>query len=127
MIRATFKGNFGADPELNYTQGGTAVLNANLATERSAKVDGEWTKVTDWVRIVAWGRKAEAIEEYFGKGGQIIIHGTLETTTWEDKDGNKRYGWQIRVDDFEFVTKTQKSGQDRGREMDSEPDDDIPF
>jgi single-strand DNA-binding protein len=105
MINATFKGTFGKDPELSYTPSGTAKLVASLATERSAKVDGEWDKVTDWVRIQAWGKKAEAIAEWFGKGGQIIIHGTFETYKFEGRDGDMVYGWHFRVNDFEFVGK----------------------
>lgn len=128
MINATFKGTFGKDPELSYTSGGTAKLVASLATERSSKVDGEWTKVTDWVRIQAWGKKAEAIEEYFGKGGQIIIHGTFETYKFEGRDGDTIYGWHFRVNDFEFVGSKNAGSRERTTgDRTSSRDDDIPF
>jgi single-strand DNA-binding protein len=129
MINATFKGTFGKDPELSYTSGGTAKLTASLATERSAKVDGEWEKVTDWVRIVAWGKKAEAIERFFGKGGQIIIHGTFETFKWNNNDGETIYGWNFRVNDFEFVGNKNEGSRERtsGDRTPNRDKDDIPF
>ena len=125
MIRATFKGTFGKDPELRRVGADdTAMLNFSVATERQAKVDGEWTKVTDWINCTAWGRKAEAIDKWFGKGGQIIIHGTFETRSWEDAEGNLKYGWSFRVDDFEFVGRKEKSQPSTG---DGPDHDDIPF
>lgn len=129
MIRATFKGTLGQDLEIKYLEGGTALLNFSVATQRQAKVGENWESVTDWINCIAWGRKAEIIAEWFGKGGQIIIHGTFETRNWEDADGNKRYGWQWRVDDFEFVGKKDKGAASSTPDpKDKEEDhDDIPF
>lgn len=126
MIRATFKGTFGQDPEIKRVGADdTAMLNFSLATTRQAKVDGNWESVTDWIYCTAWAQKAEAIERWFGKGGSILIHGTFETRSWEDGEGNKRYGWSWRVDDFEFVQKKQgANGKDREAEDDY---GDIPF
>ena len=132
MINATFKGTFGKDPELEYIGANdTAKLTASLATERSAKVDGDWGKVTDWIRIQAWGKKAEAIAKWFGKGGQIIIHGTFETYKFEGRDGDTIYGWHFRVNDFEFVGNKNEGSKERtsGDRTSQKPDrdDEIPF
>ena len=128
MINATFKGTFGKDPELRTVGANdTSLLTASLATNRQAKEDGEWTSVTDWVRIQAWGQKADAIAKWFGKGGQIIIHGTFETYKW-NKDGEDIYGWHWRVNDFEFVgAKNEGSRERTSGDRTPDRDDDIPF
>lgn len=127
MIKATFKGTFGKDPEIKRVGADDiALLNFSVATERQAKVDGKYTKVTDWIYCTAWGQKAEAIEKWFGKGGQIIIHGTFETRSWETADGDKRYGWAFRVDDFEFVGRKDKGNGSAKAEPEDDYED-IPF
>ena len=90
-------GNLGRDPELRSTPKGTKVLNFSLATSRRWK-DRETEEVhdeTDWHRIVVWGRQAEVLSEYLKKGSQVHVEGRLQTRSWSDNDGAKRYTTEI--------------------------------
>ncbi|MBD3307638.1 single-stranded DNA-binding protein [candidate division KSB3 bacterium] len=95
-------GNLGADPELRYTSNGLAVATLNVATnERWKPSDSdEWQERTEWHRIVAWGKLAEIAGEYLAKGRQVYIEGRLQTRSWEDKDGIKRYTTEIVTRDL---------------------------
>ena len=84
-------GNLGKDPDIKYTQNGTAVANFSVATTFKPK-DGD--EKTEWHRIVAWDRLAEIIGEWVKKGSQIYIEGRLQTRSWE-KDGVTRYTTEI--------------------------------
>ncbi len=89
-------GNLGSEPELKYTPSGKAVANFSLATtEQWTKKDGEKDEKTEWHRIVAWDRLGEICGEYLHKGKQVYIEGRIQTRTWEDREGNKRYTTEI--------------------------------
>src|SRR4051812_49209463 len=96
LNRVMLLGNLGADPELRVTQGGQAVLNMRLATTESYldrnKVRQERT---DWHNVVLWGKRGEALAKFLTKGSTIFIEGGLRTSSYDDKDGNKRYKTQI--------------------------------
>jgi single-strand DNA-binding protein len=128
-------GNLGADPELRYTPGGKAVANFNLAThEQWTGKDGEKGERTEWHRIVAWARLGEICGEYLHKGSQVYIEGRLQTRSWEDRDGNKRYTTEIIAQTMQMLGAPSKGGQATSAEerFPNEepiaiPDDDIPF
>lgn len=84
-------GHLGKDAETKFTPGGTSVSKFSLATNRRSKDQqtGEWKDVTDWHNIVMW--KTENVANYLLKGKQIYLEGRLESRSWEDKDGQKRY------------------------------------
>ena len=90
-------GNLGADPEVKYLSNGTTVANFRIATSenRVNKTSGEKTTVTEWHRIVAFGRLAEICGEYLNKGKQVYIEGRIRTRSWEDKEGTKRFTTEI--------------------------------
>lgn len=89
-------GNLGKDPELRYTPSGQAVANFSIATtDRWRDKDGQNQQRTEWHNIVTWGRQAEVANEYLKKGSPVYIEGRLQTRSWEDKDGNKRYITEI--------------------------------
>ena len=89
-------GNLGADPEVKYLNNGTTVANFRMATtENRVSRSGEKTPLTEWHRIVAFGRLAEICGEYLNKGKQVYIEGRLRTRSWEDKEGNKRSTTEI--------------------------------
>ena len=73
-------GRVGTEPEMKYTQGGTAVVQLRLATERRRQ-DGETE--ADWHNVVIWSKTAEAVNEYIGKGDRIYVAGRLVNNTWE--------------------------------------------
>jgi single-strand DNA-binding protein len=136
-------GRLGRDPEVRYTQGGTAVANLRLATDDSwtDKKTGEKQEKTEWHTIVLWGRQAEIANEYLGKGRLIFVEGKLETRKWQDKSGNDRYSTEIRAMNFQMLDSGRDGGGGGGRKQDSggppphsdtdlgpAPDeDDIPF
>lgn len=89
-------GNLGGDPTMRYTPNGTAVANFNIATSETFKnKNGERETRTEWHRVVAWSRLAEICNEYLKKGKQVYIEGRLQTRSWDDQNGNKRYTTEI--------------------------------
>jgi single-strand DNA-binding protein len=98
-------GNLGRDPELRYTQGGSAVTNFTLATNEKWKdKDGNNQERTEWHRIVVWGRSAENCAQYLQKGSSVFIEGRLQTREWEDKEGNKRQTTEINAASVQFLS-----------------------
>lgn len=96
--KAIIIGNLGADPDIRYTQSNTAVANLSVATsERYKDKSGEWKERTEWHRVVAWDRKAEIAQEYMHKGSKVYVEGPIQTRSWEDKDGQKRYSTEIKA------------------------------
>jgi single-strand DNA-binding protein len=102
-------GNLGQDPDIRYLPDGRAVANLSIACgERwKDKESGEIKENTEWIRAVAFGRRAEVIGEYFKKGSQIYISGKMRTREYE-KDGVKHWATEIVIDNFEFCG--QRSG-----------------
>lgn len=98
-------GRLGQDPEVRYTPDGTAVANFSIATsdEWKDKNSGEKRERTEWHRIVAWRKLGEICGEYLSKGRQVYIEGRIQTRSWEDKDGNKRYTTEIIASDVQFL------------------------
>ena len=91
-------GNLGRDPEVRYTRDGTAVATLNIATtETWTDQSGERQDRTEWHRVVAWSKLAEIAKEYLSKGQQVYIEGKLQTRSWDDRDGNKRYTTEVKA------------------------------
>jgi single-strand DNA-binding protein len=89
-------GNLGRDPELRYTQGGQPILNMRLATNESFQNrDGERQERTEWHSVILWGKRGEALGKILSKGSQLCVEGRLQTRSWEDKQGQKRYTTEI--------------------------------
>jgi single-strand DNA-binding protein len=91
-------GNLGRDPEVRYTQNGSAVANFTLATnEVWNDKNGERQERTEWHRIVVWGKQAEIVREHLTKGKQVYVEGSLQTRQWDDREGNKRTTTEIKA------------------------------
>ena len=88
-------GHLGKDAETRYTASGAAVSSFTLATNRRWKdqQSGEWKEEVDWHNIVLW--RSENLQNYLQKGKQVYIEGRLQTRSWEDKEGNKRYTTEV--------------------------------
>jgi single-strand DNA-binding protein len=135
--KAILIGNLGADPELRYTPSGTAVANFRLAThEQWTSKDGEKGERTEWHRIVAWGRLGEICGEYLRKGSAVYIEGRIQTRSWEDREGSKRYTTEIVAQTMQMLGSAGAGKEGRAQQTDerfpaeepvSIPDDDIPF
>lgn len=110
-------GNLGSDPDLKYTQGQKAVCNFSLATNEVWKdKNGQRQEKTEWHRIVVWGTQAENCQKYLSKGRSVYIEGRLQTRSWDDKDGNKKYTTEIVTDHVVFLA----AGKDSGRQNSSD-------
>jgi len=111
-------GNLGRDPEVTYTQAGTAVCKITVATSESwnDKQTGEKKEKTEWHRITLFGKQAETVGQYMKKGSQIFIEGKLQTSTYE-KNGETRYSTDIIASSFQFVgNKSDNAGQQQGQQ-----------
>lgn len=115
LNRAILVGNLGMDPELKFTQGGQAVLRIRLATTESyVGKTGERQERTDWHTVVVWGKRAEALNKILSKGRTIWVEGRIQTRSWEDKDGNKRYATEINATNIGLVGGGGGGGGGRG-------------
>ena len=104
LNKAMIIGNLGVDPEVRYTQSGTAVCNLRIAThERWTSKDGEPGERTEWHNVVVFGKTAENCGNYLSKGRAVYIEGRLQTRKWEDKDGNDRYTTEIVANTVQFL------------------------
>lgn len=92
-------GNLGQDPEIRYIPSGTAVCTLSLATSETwrDKQTGENKELTEWHRVVLWGKVAEVAAEYLRKGSKVYIEGALRTQKWKDDAGNDRYTTEVVV------------------------------
>ncbi len=119
--RVMLLGNLGSDPELRFTQGGQAVLNLRLATTESyLDKDKVRRERTDWHNVVVWGKRGEALAKILGKGSSIFIEGSLRTSSYDDKDGNKRYKTEVIANNVVLA-----GGRSRGGAEDSGPPADF--
>lgn len=135
--KAILIGNLGRDPEVRYTQGGSAVANFTLATnEVWNDKSGAKQERTEWHRIVVWGKQAEWAREYLSKGKQVYIEGSIQTRQWDDKEGNKRSTTEIKAFRIQFLGRpgggegrpaSAAGGGDAVADDGPPPEDDIPF
>lgn len=127
-------GRLGQDPELKYTPSGSAVANFSLATSESWNdKSGEKQEKTEWHRIVVWGKLAELCSQYLKKGRQAFIEGSLETRTWDNKEGVKMYTTEVKARGVQFLDSNDHHAQ-KQQSQDTQPAqaptftaDDIPF
>jgi len=140
--KAILIGNLGKDPELRYTASGTAVASFSIATtERFKNRNGEQQERTEWHNIVAWGPLAEICGKYLVKGKQVYIEGRIQSRSYDDRDGNKRYITEIVANEMKMLGRPgessggsggygenqQTSGSTDSSGPSFNPDDDIPF
>jgi single-strand DNA-binding protein len=128
-------GNLGADPEVKFLGSGTQVANFRIATtENRVNRSGEKISLTEWHRIVAFGKLAEICGKFLSKGKQVYIEGRIQTRTWEDKDGNRRYTTEIIAMQMQMLGTmggpVEASASEKELDIDPGvpgPDDDVPF
>lgn len=131
-------GRVGKQPEIKQV-GDNKVANFSLATSEKFKdKKGDKVENTEWHNVVFWGKQAELIEQYVGKGDELYIEGSIKTETYE-KDGEKRYATKIKGIAITFVSKAKKEGEtqhvqgERSTKQYEEPvsstqdTDDLPF
>ncbi len=115
-------GNLGADPDVKYTAGGTAICTLSVATSESwkDKQTGEQQERTEWHRVKMFGRLAEIAGEYLKKGRQVYIEGSIRTDKYTDKEGIQRYSTDIIANEMQMLGGNEGgggsgSGGDRGQ------------
>ena len=94
-------GNMTADPELKQTPSGISVCSFSIAINRKFAKEGEQT--CDFITIQTWRQTAEFVSKYFKKGKPILVCGQLQTRTWTDNQGQKRYATEVVADEVSFV------------------------
>jgi single-strand DNA-binding protein len=108
-------GNLGADPDMRYTPSGQGVCELRVATSESWNdKNGQRQERTEWHRIVVWGKRAEVCSKYLSKGRQVFVEGRIQTRTYDDKDGNKRYITEIIAMDVQFLGGGGREGGSTG-------------
>jgi single-strand DNA-binding protein len=131
-------GNLGAAPELRITSGGQAVLKMRLATaETYLDRNKQRQERTEWHSVVLWGKRAEALSKFLSKGSKLLVEGSLRTTSYDDKDGHKRYKTEVNANNVILCggggqrgggggesSGTRKFAED---EYETAGSDDIPF
>ena len=134
--KAILIGRLGKDPDVRYTPDGTMVTNFNLATDEIWKdKNGEKVQKTEWHRIVTFGKLAEICGNYLVKGKLVFIEGRIQTRSWEDKEGVKRYTTEIIANDMKMLdSKGQNKTEDASFDATSGSSndgntavDDVPF
>ncbi len=138
-------GNVGKDPEIKVAGSGASIATFSLATsDRTKDQAGNWTDRTKWHSLVAFQRTAEIIRDYVKKGSKLYIEGRIQTRSWDDKDGQKKYRTEIIVNDLVLLSgrgEGDSGGSSRSNSYDQRQpaanddlvqsteitDDDIPF
>jgi single-strand DNA-binding protein len=134
-------GNLGSDPEVKYTPDGTPVANFTLATSETwNNREGARQERTEWHRIVMWRKLAEIAGKYLRKGSKVYIEGRLQTRSWDDQSGQKRYITEIDAREMQMLDGRNEGGPpptsggdfgppppDNQSGGGGAPDDDLPF
>lgn len=122
-------GNLGADPEIRYTGGGTAVCELSVATSEqwTDKQSGERQERTEWHRVTLWGKLAEIAGEYLRKGRQVYVEGSLRTEKWTDNNGVERYTTKVVASEMQMIGGAGgdggHAGQGGGQQRSGRPQD----
>ncbi|WP_280142102.1 single-stranded DNA-binding protein [Nitrosomonas aestuarii] len=95
-------GYLGSNPDIRYSQGGTAIANLRIATSERWKKDGEKKEKTEWHTVVLFDKLAELAKQYLQKGSLVYIEGKLQTRSW-DKDGEERFTTEIMAESMKML------------------------
>ena len=120
------------DPEVRYTQSGTAVCTFTLAVDRKFAKKDSGQPTADFIPIVAWRKLAEIIGNNLVKGRRISVEGRIQVRSYDAQDGSKRYATEIVADEVEFLDSRSQTGAQsatggNGSFGSTVPDDEIPF
>lgn len=126
MNRIILIGNLTKDPEMLTTSNGTQVCKFTLAVQRKYS-NSDGTRVTDFLNIVAWRELAENCGKYLNKGNKCAVCGSLQTRSYENKDGIKINVFEIMADEVEFLTPKTQNAATEDDVMQPIEDEDLPF
>ncbi|MCT8978677.1 single-stranded DNA-binding protein [Clostridium sp. CX1] len=133
MNRVVLIGRLVRDPELKFTPNtGTAVASFTLAVDRM-RANKEGEREADFIAVVVFGKQAEAVANYVGKGKLIGVSGRIQTRSYEAKDGGKRHVTEVVADETQFIEWGRKAEQQASQvgeycnDLTPVDDGDIPF
>lgn len=118
-------GNMTRDPELRYTGGGTAVCEFSLAVNERVKKGDQWVDEVNYFDVVYFGKRAETVNQYLGKGSQLLVSGRLKHERWE-KDGKKNSRVKVVGNELTMLGGNRKSGGQRASDNYA-PEEEVPF
>jgi single-strand DNA-binding protein len=124
MNKVMLIGNVGQEPEVRYVDQGVAVARLSLATTERGYTLQNGTRVpdhTDWHNVILWRKLAEIVEKYVHKGDKLYIEGRIRYTTYDDKQGQKRYATEIWADNMEMLTPKSSSSADAAPQQNPTP------
>ncbi len=124
MNKAIIIGNLVKDPELRTTQSNLSVCSFTVAVNRRFK-NKEGGYDTDYINIVAWRQTAEFVAKYFSKGSKIALVGSIQTRSWEDEQGQRRYATEVVTDEVYFADSKRQA--DNQTEYMPASDERLPF
>lgn len=122
MNNVTLMGRLTRDPELQYSNNGTAFSKFSIAVPRDFKRDE-----TDFINCLAFGKTAETIAEYLSKGKRIAIVGRIQTGSYNNKEGQRVNTFEVVVDKFEFVDSAKSEENNKNVRSEEDLEDDFPF
>lgn len=132
LNKVILMGRFTRDPELKSTPQGVSTCSFSLAVDRDYVKQGEERKA-DFINCVAWRQTAEFISKYFHKGNMVALEGSIQTRTWDDNEGKKRYATEVVVSQVYFAESKNTAAMNESA-FDAPPvssfggnDDDLPF
>ncbi len=120
-------GNLGNDPDIRYTPQGKTIANLSIATSESwkDKTTGQIQEKTQWHRVTLFGKDAENAQQYLFKGSKVYIEGKLETSKWQDNNGNDHYSTSVIVDQLngviQYLSSRDNTGQQPARQQQAAP------
>jgi single-strand DNA-binding protein len=132
-------GNLGKDPEVRFTNSGSAVARLSIATSDVWNDrDGNRQERTEWHNVVVWGKQGEHCGQYLAKGRQVYVEGSIRTRSYDDKSGNKRYVTEVVAQRVQFLgggggtrlaQQAESAPADDAQSGGGQPpiDDDVPF
>ena len=109
MNKAILMGRLTRDPEVRYSQNNLTITNFTLAIDRRFTRQGE-EKQADFIPVVAFGKTAEFCEKYYKKGQMVLIVGRIQTRTWDDNEGRRRYVTEIVCEEAHFADSKRQEG-----------------
>ena len=121
--RVELLGRVGIEPEMKYTQSGTAVTQLRVATDRRRQ-NGD--SETDWHSVTCWGKTAEVVNQFVGKGDRIFVAGRLSYSSYETSDGQRRFRTEIHANEVIFLD-SRGNGNGRGAEVEQAEAESSPF
>lgn len=131
LNKAFIIGRLGADPEVKPAGGNTVAQMSVATSENWTDKNGQKQERTEWHRVVVWGKLAELCGKYLSKGRQVFVEGRIQTRSWEDKDGQKRYTTEIVASTVQFLGDAQQRQSSQPPGFGAEPSFDqhneIPF